>query len=336
MIEVANLTKVYGSNTAVDNISFQVKEGEVLGFLGANGAGKSTTMNIITGYLSATEGVVSVNGHNLLEEPMKAKGCIGYLPEHPPLYPGMTVESYLNFVFDLKKISLPRKKHLAEVCEWVRIADIYKRVIGNLSKGYRQRLGIAQALLGYPPVLILDEPTVGIDPMQMVDIRNLVKNFGSKHTVVFSSHILSEVQTVCDKVLIIHRGKILADDTPEALAMMFSAGSGQVARIDGPPGRVCEVLRGISGMKRVVELGSKEEGSHDYLLEASGGIDLRREIFYKLAENNWPLMLPPIEASLEDIFFKLVESSSDNAGEIKTQEPETKENPGDMAERGGL
>ena len=197
MIEVKNLTKRYGNNVALDHVSFTVEDGSILGFLGPNGAGKSTTMNIVTGYLSATEGTVSISGHDILDEPNEARKLIGYLPELPPLYLDMTVQEYLNFMYDLKKVKLPREKHIREICSLTKIQNVYKRLIGNLSKGYRQRVGIAQALLGNPPVLILDEPTVGLDPKQIIEIRNLIKNLGRNHTIILSSHILSEVQAVC-------------------------------------------------------------------------------------------------------------------------------------------
>ena len=194
MIEVQNLTKRYGAHCAVQNISFQVDEGEILGFLGPNGAGKTTTMNILTGYLSASEGVAKINGHDVLEEPNEAKAAIGYLPEQPPLYLDMTVREYLDFMYDLKKCKLPRQKHIAEICRLVKIEDVYGRLIKNLSKGYKQRVGFAQALIGNPPVLILDEPTVGLDPNQIIEIRSLIKSLGKHHTVILSSHILPEIE----------------------------------------------------------------------------------------------------------------------------------------------
>ena len=205
MIEVQNLTKRYGEAKAVDNISFRVNEGEILGFLGPNGAGKSTTMNILTGYLSATSGIAKINGYDILEEPIEAKRQIGYLPELPPLYLDMTVKAYLDFVFDLKRISLPRKAHIQEVCERAKISNVYNRLIKNLSKGYRQRVGVAQAMLGNPPVLVLDEPTVGLDPKQIIEMRNLIKELGKKHTVILSSHILTEVQATCERVVVINK-----------------------------------------------------------------------------------------------------------------------------------
>lgn len=213
MIEVKNLTKNYGDKRAVDNISFTANDGEILGFLGPNGAGKSTTMNILTGYISSTSGSALINGVDILEDPIKAKSNIGYLPELPPLYLDMTVKSYLNFIFDLKKCKLPRKSHLTDICELCKITDVKERIIKHLSKGFKQRVGLAQALIGNPPVLILDEPTVGLDPKQMVEIRTLIKKLGKNHTVILSSHILSEIQAVCDRVVIINKGEIAADDT---------------------------------------------------------------------------------------------------------------------------
>ena len=204
MIEVQGLTKRYGSKVAVDDISFTVNKGEILGFLGPNGAGKSTTMNILTGYLSSNIGSVKIGEYDILEDPMKAKAKIGYLPENPPLYMDMTVKEYLDFVYDLKKVKIPRKRHIDEICGIVKITDVYNRIIKNLSKGYKQRVGLAQALVGNPEVLILDEPTVGLDPKQIIDIRKLIKDLGKKHTVILSSHILPEIQAVCDRVIIIN------------------------------------------------------------------------------------------------------------------------------------
>ena len=217
MIEVKNLTKRYGSNVAVDNISFSVKEGEIVGFLGPNGAGKSTTMNILTGYLSASEGDVSIGGFDILENPNEAKKQIGYLPELPPLYQDMTVKEYLDFMYDLKQVTIPRKEHIEEICRLVQITNVYKRLIRNLSKGYRQRVGIAQALLGNPSVLILDEPTVGLDPNQIIEIRKLIRELGRAHTVILSSHILSEVQAVCQQILIFSKGHLAAAGSLEEL-----------------------------------------------------------------------------------------------------------------------
>ena len=218
MITVNHLTKRYGSHLAVDDISFTVQDGEIVGFLGPNGAGKSTTMNMLTGYISSSSGEALINDINILDNPIQAKREIGYLPELPPLYQEMTVMGYLRFVYDLKKCKLPRKAHLTEICNLCKISDVQDRIIKNLSKGYRQRVGLAQALVGNPPILILDEPTVGLDPKQMMEIRNLIKRLGKRHTVILSSHILSEIQAVCDRVIIINKGKLMADGAIDTLA----------------------------------------------------------------------------------------------------------------------
>ena len=214
MVEVRNLTKRYGVNLALDNVSFTVEEGTIVGFLGPNGAGKSTTMNIITGYLSATSGEVLVAGKNTLDEPLEVKKLIGYLPEQPPLYMDMTVKEYLNFMYDLKKAKLPRAQHLQEICQLVRIEEVFNRLVGNLSKGYKQRVGIAQALIGNPPVLILDEPTVGLDPKQIIEIRDLIKRLGKNHTVILSSHILPEVQAICERIIVVNNGRLVGEKEP--------------------------------------------------------------------------------------------------------------------------
>ena len=306
MIEVKKLTKRYGMNKAVDNISFTVNDGEILGFLGPNGAGKSTTMNILTGYLSATAGLAKINGHEILDDPIGAKQNIGYLPEQPPLYLDMTVKSYLDFVFDLKHIKLPRRQHIEEVCERTRITNVYNRLIKNLSKGYRQRVGMAQAMLGYPPVLILDEPTVGLDPNQIIEVRDLIKDLGKQHTIILSSHILSEVQATCSRVIVINNGKLVADDTPDNLSHALSVDHKLVTRIDGPSEEVRSTIAKIPGMEQVTLIGEREDGVYEYTLEAAEGVDVRRELFKRMASRDWPIvMLRSSELSLEDIFLKL-------------------------------
>lgn len=306
MIEVKNLTKRYGTHCAVDNISFHVGEGEILGFLGPNGAGKSTTMNILTGYLSATEGTVTINGHDILDSPNEAKANIGYLPEIPPLYLDMTVREYLDFMFDLKKCALPRTKHIAEICKVMKIEDVYGRLIKNLSKGYRQRVGMAQALIGNPPVLILDEPTVGLDPNQIIEIRSLIKALGKHHTVILSSHILPEIEAVCDRVVIIHQGKIVADDTPDNLSAQFSEDRRLLVSVAGPAKETAELIAGIRGVDSVKSLGSKEFGVEEFAIETQPNVDIRRDLFTRLAQRNWPLLASkPMAMSLEDIFIGL-------------------------------
>lgn len=315
MIEVKNLTKRYGSHCAVNDISFQVGEGEILGFLGPNGAGKSTTMNILTGYISATEGTVTINGHDILEEPNEAKSNIGYLPEHPPLYLDMTVREYLDFMFDLKKCALPRVKHITEICKVMKIEHVYGRLIKNLSKGYRQRVGMAQALIGNPPVLILDEPTVGLDPNQIIEIRSLIKSLGKHHTVILSSHILPEVEAVCDRVVIINQGKIVADDTADALTDKFSEDRRLMVSVAGPAKEVAELIAGINGVVHVTYLGSKNNSSSEFAIETDPTKDIRRDLFSRLAQRNWPLLISkPMAMSLEDIFINLTRQD-ENGGE---------------------
>ena len=297
MIEVKNLTKRYGSKTAVSNVSFTAEESEILGFLGPNGAGKSTTMNILTGYLSSTEGEAKINGIDILEEPVKAKQMIGYLPEQPPL----------KFVYGLKKCKLPINSHLKEICNLVKITDVKDRVIKNLSKGYKQRVGLAQALVGNPPVLILDEPTVGLDPKQIIEIRALIKKLGKNHTVILSSHILPEIQAVCDKIVIINRGKVVANDSADNLARNMSADHKLVIRCEGAPADVKKLLSTIPGMDEVfVNRENVEEGVSEYFLNAKPGTDIRREVSKRLASRNYALlMMKSSELTLEEVFLKI-------------------------------
>ena len=306
MIEVLNLSKHYGDKKAVDGISFKAESGEILGFLGPNGAGKSTTMNILTGYISSTEGKALIDGIDILEDPIKAKAKIGYLPELPPLYMDMTVKEYLNFVYDLKKCKLPRNTHLKDICKLVKIEDVYKRIIKNLSKGYKQRVGLAQALVGNPPVLILDEPTVGLDPNQIIEIRTLIKKLGKNHTVILSSHILSEVQAVCDRIVVINKGKIVADDTASNLSQSLTNDHRLLIRVDGPKDEVLKLIKTIPGVETAHANIQIENGVWEYRIEASEGSDIRRELFKRLAQRNWYLLSSKsTELSLEDIFLKL-------------------------------
>ena len=310
MIEVKDLTKKYGETAVVDHVSFSVKPGEILGFLGPNGAGKSTTMNMLTGYLSSTSGTATIAGIDILEDPIEAKKHIGYLPEHPPLYLDMTVKEYLDFMYDLKKVTGNRKEHIQQICEQVKIDHVYKRAIKNLSKRYRQRVGIAQALLGSPDILILDEPTVGLDPKQIIDIRNLIKELGEKHTVILSSHILPEVQAVCERVIVINKGKLVADDTPDNLSRAMSTDHKLILRVDGPEDEVAKLLSKIPGMQEVSKLGVREDGVFDFSVEAQKGLDIRREIFKRLAERGWAILsMRSSELSLEDIFLQLVDDT---------------------------
>lgn len=306
MIEVKNLTKHYGSKRAVNDISFTVNDGEILGFLGPNGAGKSTTMNILTGYISSTDGQVLINGIDILDDPIAAKREIGYLPELPPLYLDMTVKEYLNFIYDLKKCKIPREAHIEDVCKLVKITDVYNRVIKNLSKGYKQRVGMAQALIGNPKILILDEPTVGLDPKQILDIRNLIKRLGKKHTVILSSHILSEIQAVCDRIVIINQGVIAADDTTENLTSRVTGALRYIARIDGPREEVLKTVGSINGVKKVDAEMEREPGAYDYEIEVEEGSDIRKELFKRVAARNWYILeLRSDKLTLEDIFLKI-------------------------------
>ncbi len=313
MIEVSNLVKQYGSHKAVDGISFRVEDGEILGFLGPNGAGKSTTMNIVTGYLSATSGNAVVEGYDILEEPDKAKCHIGYLPEIPPLYLDMTVKEYLEFMYELKKCKLPKKRHLEEICALVKIDHVYGRLIKNLSKGYRQRVGFAQALIGDPKVLILDEPTVGLDPTQIAEMRSLIKRLGKQHTVILSSHILSEIESVCDRILIINHGRIIADDTAEGLLNTYSADKRLYLTVEGPKAEVMQAIKTVSGVKKVEHIGKAEDGVNRFALDVED--DRRREIgeqvFERLADRHWPLLESyNRRLSLEEIFLQLTQKDT--------------------------
>lgn len=306
MIEVRNLTKRYGDKLAVNDISFTVEDGEILGFLGPNGAGKSTTMNMLTGYISSTSGQALINGVDILEDPIKAKENIGYLPELPPLYQDMTVKAYLNFVYDLKKCKLPRKAHLRDVCDLCKVTDVQNRIIKHLSKGYRQRVGMAQALVGNPKVLILDEPTVGLDPKQILEIRTLIKKLGKNHTVILSSHILPEIQAVCDRIIIINKGVVVANDTTDNLSKNITTDHRLTLRVEGKKDEIIKALRNIEGIKYVRADMEREPGVFEYGLEAAAGMDIRREVNRILRENDWPiLMMRASDMTLEDIFLKI-------------------------------
>ena len=309
MIEVSHLTKKYGDKRGVENISFKINEGEIVGFLGPNGAGKTTTMNIITGYLSATSGIAKVADIDVLEDSIAAKMHIGYLPEHPPLYLDMKVSEYLGFVYELKKADTPnRNKHISEVCELVGISDVYNRVCKNLSKGYRQRVGLAQALVGNPEVLVLDEPTVGLDPRQIVEIRNVIKELGKSRTIILSTHILSEVEQLCERVLVIDKGIIIADDEPGNLAANVSGEHKLAVRISGPQRNIIQTLRALDGVRQVTPLVNREKDAFDFLVESHPKIDIRKPMFNALAKTGYPiLMVRPQDMSLEDIFMTLTE-----------------------------
>lgn len=331
LIEVENLVKRYGNHLAVDHLTFQVDTGKIYGFLGPNGAGKSTTMNIITGYIAATEGSVKINGYDILTEPEKAKKCIGYLPEIPPLYQDMTVREYLNFVAGIKKISKTEvQKQIEEVMELTMISDIPGRLIRNLSKGYRQRVGLAQAVLGYPDVIILDEPTVGLDPKQIIEIRDLIKKLGEKHTIILSSHILSEVQVVCDEIMIISRGKLVACDTPEGLMGLMN---GSVQLEISILGKMEQIKAAIDELDKIQEYhleNSNEKDCVKAIIKTDAKEDIRSALFYALAKEELPIMsLNRLEKSLEDVFLELTD-------ETEGKEEGKEENKGGQSNVGNI
>ncbi|MBE6805218.1 MAG: ATP-binding cassette domain-containing protein [Ruminococcaceae bacterium] len=306
MIEVSSLTKKYGNFLAVDDVSFTINRGEVVGFLGPNGAGKSTIMNILTGYLSLTGGKVTVDGYDVLEQPEQAKRRIGYLPEIPPLYTDMTVLEYLYFIYDLKKVKFPKRMHIEEIVNLVKIKEVENRLIKTLSKGYKQRVGIAQALVGNPDVLILDEPTVGLDPKQIIEIRDLIARLGKNHTIILSSHILSEIQAVCERVIIINRGHLVADDTPTELSKNLSKDHSVIVRAVGEKEELTKILSSVKGVQKVLCLGKKEENSLDFVVTPEVDCDIRKEIAARLIERKRPLLvLTSNELTLEQVFMRL-------------------------------
>lgn len=317
MINVSGLSKRYGTHLAVKDVNFNIEKGEVIGFLGPNGAGKSTIMNILTGYLSMTQGKVEIDGFDIVDFPEQAKRRIGYLPEIPPLYTDMKVREYLNFIYDLKKVKFPKKPHIDEVLRLVGIDNVANRLIKNLSKGYRQRVGFAQALIGNPDVLILDEPTVGLDPKQIIEIRNLIGRLGKNHTIILSSHILSEIQAVCKRVIIINRGEIIADDTAENLAHRLSDNKTLLARIVCNEEDMLSTLKTVKGVKSVTSLGQMESGSYDFVIEPMDGNDIRADIFDRVVSRGKKLLaLNDNRLSLEQVFLRLTDMDTKEAKEL--------------------
>lgn len=307
MIEVRNLTKVYGQHVAVDHISFTIDDGEIVGFLGPNGAGKTTTMNIMTGYIAATEGDVSINGADIVAEPEKAKANIGYLPDTPPVYGDMRVDEYLNFVADIKKVRpSARREMLESIKAAVRIEDMSRRLIKNLSRGYKQRVGLAQAMVGDPRVIIMDEPTIGLDPKQIIEMRDVIKKLRKKHTVILSSHILQEVSAVCDRVMIINKGRIVASDTPERLSANLSQGHKMQARVKGDRQRILNALNDYPIIRSVNAQTGREPGTVDLTLAGDENVDIREAIFSCMAKNNLPILLmKSLDLTLEEIFLQV-------------------------------
>lgn len=324
MIEVKNLVKKYGTHIAVDHLDFQLEPGRIYGFLGPNGAGKSTTMNIMTGYLGATEGEVIIDGHDILKEPEEAKKHIGYLPEIPPLYTDMTVLEYLEFAAELKELPKNvREDSVEKVMDITKLSDVQFRLIKNLSKGYRQRVGLAQALLGFPDIIILDEPTVGLDPKQIIEIRELIRNMAKEHTVILSSHILAEVREVCDYILIISRGKLVASDTPENLEHLMAGQNSLEVETKAEPEQVRTILQKVQGIEKL-ELARTAEDTTYAKLELGKSVlsedrDIRETIFLAFADAGCPLlMLKTSKASLEEVFMELTqgEEAAADAGDL--------------------
>ena len=345
MIEIKNLVKKYGDHVAVDHLSLTVEPGKIYGFLGPNGAGKSTTMNIITGYLGATGGEVTINGHDIFKEPEEAKKCIGYLPEIPPLYSDMTVREYLDFVAELKKLDKKdRKKFVSEAMETTGVTEVANRLIRNLSKGYRQRVGFAQALLGYPDIIILDEPTVGLDPMQIIEIRELIKKLGEKHTVILSSHILTEISAVCDHVFIISKGKLVASDSTENLVGMMSGAQEILLTVRGDGRKALEYLQQVEDIQKIensavsetLELsepveqtgkenepetpqlpGEQTEAAETGLkIYAKAGTDVREQVFHIMADHQIPVLeMHTVTKSLEEVFLEITRESVKDGGQ---------------------
>ena len=325
MIQVEKITKKYGSFLAVDNISFEIKDNEVVGFLGPNGAGKSTTMNMITGYIEPTEGTIIVNGKDISKEPNKVKKQIGYMPENVPLYQELTVREFVNYMADLKKVKRQDKKiKVDRILEEVGLTNVQKKLIRNLSRGYKQRVSLAGALIGDPELLILDEPTVGLDPKQITEIRELIKKLGKSHTVILSSHILSEVSQICEKVIIINKGKILAVDTPKNLEEEFKEENSIYVTVEDKENKINKVTKNIKEIKDIRLIKENKDGTKQYILVAEEGVDLRKSIFNELPKNDINILeLKKTEATLEEAFLKLINNKEKEIKEkIKAEEKE--------------
>lgn len=317
LIQVKNITKKYGSFVAVDNINFAIKEGEIVGFLGPNGAGKTTTMNMITGFIDPTEGEIIVDGYDILKKPQKAKREIGYMPEGVPLYYELTVKEFVSYMADLKRIPKKEKKeNIQKVLEETNLNEVQNKLIRNLSRGYKQRVSMAGALVGNPKVLILDEPTVGLDPKQITEIRNLIKSLGKNHTIILSSHILSEISQICEKVIIINQGKIVAIDTPQNLENTAVQENVITVMVEDPENKIEEVIKTIQKVKQIKFIKDNEDGTKQYSITAQGESDLRKEIFEKFAKEKITIFeLKRAEVTLEDAFMKLIANNQEKGGE---------------------
>ena len=313
MIEVKNITKKYGNFTALDNVSFKIEEGEIIGLLGPNGAGKSTTMNIITGFIEPTEGDVYIDGINMLKKPKKAKREIGYMPEGVPLYGDLTVKEFVTYMAGIKKVNRKvLKEKVNSIIEQTGLADVQNKLTRNLSRGYKQRVSMAGALVGEPKVLILDEPTVGLDPKQITEIRSLIKKLGKDHTVILSSHILSEVSQICDKVIIINKGKLLAIDTPNNLEDKVANDNSIYVTVEDSENRMDEVTSNIAEIKETKFITQNEDGTKQYLITGSGNIDLRKSVFNVFAQENITIFeMKKADVTLEDAFMKLIDEGGE-------------------------
>lgn len=309
MIEVKNVTKKYGKAVAVDNISFTIEEGEIIGLLGPNGAGKSTTMNMITGFIEPTTGEIIVDGYDMLKKPKKAKKQIGYMPEGVPLYTDLTVKEFVTYMAEIKQVDKKiRKEDVQKIIEQTGLKDVEKKLIKNLSRGYKQRVSMAGALVGEPKILILDEPTVGLDPKQITEIRNLIKELGKTHTVILSSHILSEVSQICKKVIIINKGKIVAVDTPENLENKVSNNNNVYVTVEDSENKMKSIQEKVKDIKKIELVQENEDGTKQYVIEAKGKVDLRKIIFAELAKENITVFeMKKADTTLEDAFMKLIE-----------------------------
>jgi len=325
MIEIKSITKKYGAKKAVDDISFTVQKGEIIGLLGPNGAGKTTTMNILTGYISSSKGTVLVDGFDILKNPEEVKKRIGYLPENPPLYMDMTVIDYLSFVYELKNVKLPKKEHLEEVMAMFKIGDVSHRLIKNLSKGYKQRVGLAQALVGNPEILIFDEPTVGLDPKQINEIRSMIKKLGKERTIILSSHILPEVSAICERVIIISKGKIVASDTIDNITNSLTNSNTITVRIEGIKDDVMKLLNTIPDIYSISSKQCPEDGANDYTITSNEGIDIRKPLFFALSEKKFPILLLTNKSlSLEEVFLELTSTQKNIIKEETEDESDIK------------
>lgn len=322
MIEVRDLVKRYGEHTAVDHLSFKVEKGQICGFLGPNGAGKTTTMNMMTGYIGPTEGEVIINGHNILEEPELAKRAIGYLPEQPPLYVDMTPREYLMFAAELKGLARGEvDESVTKVMQLTKIDDVQNRLIKNLSKGYKQRVGLAQAILGLPEILILDEPTVGLDPKQILEIRELIRSLAKEHTIILSSHILSEVSEVCDQVLIIHHGKLIASGTPEELEHQLKGMAVELTVKSNDAAAICRLLESVEGVATVSVGDTGRKGEVNVTVTPKENLDIREALFYACAKAESPILkMCDAGVSLENVFIELTADEGVHAENSKEEE----------------